>query len=85
VVVRGPQIEQIRITGLHPHAEPVTMSVEVDLRGIRYVEDRDTTALVSGSRSREASFTEAWTLGLSEDAEQPWRIVAAGSRAPSHS
>jgi predicted lipid-binding transport protein (Tim44 family) len=85
VVVRGPRIERIRITGLHPSPEPVTMTVEVDLRGVRYVEDRDTTALVAGSRSHERSFTERWTLGLSGDAEQPWRIVDARSRAPSHS
>jgi hypothetical protein len=50
-----------------------------------YVEDRDTTAVLAGSRSHETSFTEAWTLGLSEDAEHPWRIVAAGLRAPAPS
>ena len=40
------------------------MSIEVDLAGRRYVEDRATTSVVSGSRSREVSFTEHWTFAL---------------------
>jgi hypothetical protein len=56
------------------------MTVEVDLHAVRYVEDRDTTALVAGSRSRETSFTSRWTLGLNDDPEHPWQILAAGAR-----
>jgi predicted lipid-binding transport protein (Tim44 family) len=55
------------------------MTVEVDLTGRRYLEDRDTTAVVAGSRSRSSSFTERWTLTLNGDAAQPWRITAVGA------
>ena len=81
LVVRGPAVQQIRIVGLNAAAEPPTMSIEVDIRGRRYIEDRDTTAVVSGSKSRETSFTEHWTLALDGDASQPWRIASVGAAA----
>jgi predicted lipid-binding transport protein (Tim44 family) len=79
LVVRGPAVKRIRIVGLDAAAEPPTMTVEVDLTGRRYLEDRDTAAVVAGSRSRTISFTERWTLSLNGDAAQPWRITAVGS------
>ena len=79
VVVRGPSVKRIRIVSLDAAAEPATMMVEVDLTGRRYIEDRDTTAVVSGSRSKATSFTERWTFSLTDDEAQPWRITAVGS------
>ena len=81
LVVRGPRVTQIRIAGLNPAAVPPTMTVEVDVHGARYLEDRDTAAVVSGSRSRPADFTEHWTFALVEDAQQPWRIARVGPAA----
>jgi predicted lipid-binding transport protein (Tim44 family) len=78
LVVRGPKVDQIRITALDASADPPTMQLEVRLEGCRYIEDRDTTAVVSGSTS-PARFTEHWTMGLSADKTQPWRIVAVGT------
>jgi predicted lipid-binding transport protein (Tim44 family) len=78
LVVRGPQVKEIRINALDAKAEPPTMSLEVHLSGKRYIEDRDTTAVVSGDPNHEAHFTEQWTMGLSGDGEQPWRIVGVG-------
>jgi predicted lipid-binding transport protein (Tim44 family) len=82
LVVRGPQVKEIRITALDAQADPPTMGLEVHLSGRRYVEDRDTAAIVSGSQSHESQFTEYWTLALSGDGEQPWRIVSVGMPAP---
>jgi predicted lipid-binding transport protein (Tim44 family) len=79
LVVRGPRVKEIRIMGLDAKAEPPTMTLEVHLAGGRYIEDRDTTAVVSGNPNHETQFTEHWTMGLSGDGEQPWRIVAVGS------
>jgi predicted lipid-binding transport protein (Tim44 family) len=79
LVVRGPLVKRIRIVGLDAGAEPPTMTVEVDLTGRRYLEDRDTTAVVAGSRSRSTSFTERWTLALDGDHTHPWRITSVGS------
>lgn len=80
LVVRGPVVRRLRIVGLDAAAQPPAMTVEVDVSGRRYLEDRDTAAVVSGSRSAEAGFTERWTLTLDGPDDRPWRIsgVAAG-------
>jgi predicted lipid-binding transport protein (Tim44 family) len=77
LVVRGPRLNALRIAALDPDAEPATLTVEADVTGRRYVEDRDTLELVSGSRDSETSFTERWTLRLDGTGEVPWRIAAA--------
>jgi predicted lipid-binding transport protein (Tim44 family) len=79
LVVRGPKVRQIRIVGLNAAAEPPTMSVEVELEGRRYMEDRHTTAVVAGSQTHAVKFTERWTFALDGDAQQPWRISAVGA------
>jgi predicted lipid-binding transport protein (Tim44 family) len=79
LVVRGPQVRQIRIVALDAAAQPPTMTVEVDLTGRRYIEERDTTRVLSGSQSRATNFTERWTLALDGDESQPWRIASVGS------
>jgi predicted lipid-binding transport protein (Tim44 family) len=81
LVVRGLKLKKLTITGLDAGAEPPTMSIEVELEGRRYIEDRDTAAVVAGSKSRVTSFTEHWTLALDGDKAQPWRIAAAGAPA----
>jgi len=79
LVVRGPKVNRIRISAVNAAAIPPTIAVEVDLTGRRYIEDRDTTAVRAGSRTQNSSFTERWTLGLTDDPRQPWRIVAVGA------
>jgi predicted lipid-binding transport protein (Tim44 family) len=79
LVVRGPQVKQIHITGLDPAATPPTMTVEVEVEGCRYLEDRNTAAVLSGSRDRRTSFSEHWTFALDGDPSQPWRISAVGA------
>lgn len=78
LVVRGPHVRQIRVVGLDAASEPPTMTIAVDLEGHRYIEDRATTTLVAGNRSRQTSFTERWRLALDGDQRQPWRIAAVG-------
>ena len=79
LVVRGPRVKEIRVAGLDAAAEPPTMSLEVEVEGRRYLEDRDTTTVLAGSRSRMVSFTEHWTFALSDDPQQPWRIVTSAA------
>jgi predicted lipid-binding transport protein (Tim44 family) len=81
LVVRGPEVKQIRIAALDAAAEPATMTIEIDLTGRRYIEDRDSAAVLHGSQSRVVSFSEQWTLALSGPPAQPWRIVAVGTPA----
>jgi predicted lipid-binding transport protein (Tim44 family) len=80
LVVRGPRVKQIRIVGLDAAATPPTMTIEVDLSGRRYVEDRATAAVLAGSQTRETSFSEHWVFALDGPPAQPWRIAAV--RAP---
>jgi predicted lipid-binding transport protein (Tim44 family) len=79
VIVRGLSIKNIRITHLDAAADPPTMSLEVQFEGRRWIEDRQTEGVVSGNPTRRAKFAEHWTLALSGDDAQPWRIVAVDS------
>lgn len=81
LVVRGPQVSRIRIVALDASAEPATMTIDVDLRGRRYIEDRDTTRVLAGSSTRPTGFTERWTLAVSDDPAEPWRIVSVQTPA----
>jgi predicted lipid-binding transport protein (Tim44 family) len=79
LVVRGPRVKRIRIERVDVERVPATMAVEVELGGSRYVEDRDTTTVVSGSRDAETTFTERWKLALDGADDTPWRIVDAAA------
>jgi predicted lipid-binding transport protein (Tim44 family) len=78
LVVRGLEIRQIRITGLDAAAAPPAMKLELELNGRRYLEDRDTAAVLAGNQARAARFSEHWTLRLSGDDGEPWRLASVG-------
>jgi predicted lipid-binding transport protein (Tim44 family) len=73
------EVRHIRIVSLDAAAKPPTMTIDVELTGRRYLEDRDTTAVVSGSPTRATTFTEHWTLALDGPDEQPWQIAQVGA------
>ena len=75
LVVRGPRVKRIRIAAVQVEHVPATMTIDVELGGRRYVEDRDTAAVVSGSKDCATTFTERWTLALDGPDDAPWRIV----------
>jgi predicted lipid-binding transport protein (Tim44 family) len=75
VVVRGPRVRQIRIVAVDVSSEPATMAIEVELGGRRYVEDRDTAAVLSGSKDSATTSVERWQLALEGDSETPWRLI----------
>ena len=79
VVLRGARVERIAIDALEAgtEAEPARMTVTVGVRARRYVEDRDTAAVVSGSKDVEVTFVERWTFALRDDDAHPWRMVEA--------
>jgi predicted lipid-binding transport protein (Tim44 family) len=79
LVVRAPRVRSVTIASLEVEPDPPRMTVAVEAEGRRYVEDRDTTRIVSGSQSTAARFTEHWTLALDGDDANPWRIVAAAA------
>ena len=55
------------------------MTLEADVAGCRYVEDRDTTTVLSGSKEHEVVFTERWRMVLGDDKKTPWRIAHTAS------
>jgi predicted lipid-binding transport protein (Tim44 family) len=81
LVVRGAHVQRIRIVSLDAGTDPATMTVDVDLRGRRYIEDRDTTRVIAGSATRLVGFTERWTFAITDDQEEPWRIVSVQTPA----
>lgn len=79
LVIRGPQVRRLRIAALDPAAAPPTMTVEVEVSGRRYVEDRDTAAVLSGSKARSTTVVERWTLALAGPDDRPWQVVDAAA------
>lgn len=75
LVVRGPSVSRIRIHHLDAAATPPTMTLDVEVSGRRYLQERDTTAIVSGSQTKVTTLTERWTMALSGDEAQPWRLT----------
>ena len=78
-MVRGPRLQPLRIAALDAEAQPPTLTVEAELSGRRYLEDRDTAAVLEGSKDRATTFTERWTIALGDDPATPWRIVATAA------
>jgi predicted lipid-binding transport protein (Tim44 family) len=78
LVVRGPRVRRISIEILDAGSDPALMTIAVELGGCRYMENRDTAAVVSGSRDVATTFVERWTLALEGPEDRPWRLSAAG-------
>ncbi len=78
LVIRGPRLRRIAIVALDTAAEPPTMTVQLEVHGRRYIEDRDTAAVISGSRASAVAFTERWTLALNGPDTSPWQISTTG-------
>jgi predicted lipid-binding transport protein (Tim44 family) len=74
VVVRGPRVRRVRVAAVDVEHEPATMTVDVELGGRRYVEDRDTAAVLSGSKNRATGFAQRWEFALSASADHPWQL-----------
>jgi predicted lipid-binding transport protein (Tim44 family) len=81
LVVRGPRVKRIDIAAVDVSRQPATMDVRVEVHGRRYVEDRDTAAVLRGDKDRATTFVEQWRLSLDGPEESPWRLVEA-SAAP---
>jgi hypothetical protein len=79
LVVRGPRVRGITIESLDAHAVPPRMTVAVEAEARRYVEDRDTTRVISGDPNTRTRFTAHWALTLDGDDENPWRIANASA------
>jgi predicted lipid-binding transport protein (Tim44 family) len=79
LVVRGPRVRRVTIESLDANAEPPRMTVAVEADAFRYVEDRDTTRVISGDPDNRTRFTAHWALTLDGDDANPWRIANASA------
>ena len=79
LVVRGPVLKSLRIARIDTHGTPPTMTVEAEVTGRRYREDRDTTTVVEGSKDKEQTFTEHWTMALDGNDKTPWRLAGSST------
>jgi predicted lipid-binding transport protein (Tim44 family) len=82
MVVRGPKLEEVRILELDSNSMPPSFTVEARVRGRRYVEDRDTVAVVSGDPDTETTFGQRWRLVLAGSKESPWHIGVTHASSP---
>jgi predicted lipid-binding transport protein (Tim44 family) len=82
VVVRAPVVRKVTFTGLDTSSDPATVTVHMQLEGIRYVEDRNTLTLVGGSKDRPTRFDGTWTLALDGAPDVPWRIARVRDDMP---
>jgi predicted lipid-binding transport protein (Tim44 family) len=82
LVVRGPVLKSLHIAAINAQATPPTMTIEAELTGRRYRENRDTTTVIDGSKDKESTFTESWTMALDGNDETPWRLVGSSRSRP---
>ena len=78
-VVRGLQVDEVRIVEVAAELVPPAMTVEVHATGIAYTEDRSTLIVVAGDRARRRSLAQRWRMELSGGATHPWRLVGAAA------
>ena len=82
MVVRAPVVRRVTVTGVDADATPATVTVHMELEGVRYVEDRNTLTLVAGSKDGPTRFDGTWTLALDGSPDVPWRISAVRDDPP---
>jgi predicted lipid-binding transport protein (Tim44 family) len=75
LVVRGPRIDGIQVLAVDAGRVPALVTVAADIRGVWFIEDRDTTDVLSGDRETLRRFRQTWTLALGDDPDTPWRAV----------
>jgi predicted lipid-binding transport protein (Tim44 family) len=81
LVIRGLEIRSLTIEDVKG-GPPATVSLELVVEGVQYVEDRATTEVLAGNKRRRTKTQQSWTLELSEDPRHPWKVVAAGGVIP---
>lgn len=81
LVIRGPKMTRATVVHLDPD-DPIRVTVDAKVNGVRYLEDRDTVVVVAGDKDRAVTFTQRFVLALTEDDANPWHLVAAGEVSP---
>jgi predicted lipid-binding transport protein (Tim44 family) len=81
LVIRGADVKATTIVAVTPGPAP-EVTLELEVAGFQYVEDRDTTEVLAGGKRRRTTTRQRWTLALSDDPRLPWVVVAASGVVP---
>ncbi len=81
LVIRGAEVKEITIVAVDV-GPPPKVRLELEVAGFQYVEDRDTTEVLAGSKRRRSKTRQLWTLRLSDDARRPWTVLGATGVIP---
>ena len=81
LVIRGLQVRALTIANVTP-GPPPEVRLELEAEGVQYVEDRDTTEVLAGSKRRRSTTRQRWTLRLVDDPRRPWVVVDATGVIP---
>lgn len=81
LVIRGEDVKATTIVGVSA-GPPSEVRLQLDVAGIQYVEDRDTTEVLAGSKRRRTTTRQVWTLRLTDEPRRPWIVVGASGVAP---
>jgi predicted lipid-binding transport protein (Tim44 family) len=81
LVIRGADVRDMTIVAVTPGSPP-EVGLELEVAGVQYVEDRDTTAVLAGSSRRRTTTRQRWTLRLVDDVRRPWVVVDATGVVP---
>lgn len=81
LVIRGEDVQATTIVAVTP-GPPPEVRLQLDVAGVQYIEDRDTTEVLAGSKRRRTTTRQLWTLRLSDDPRRPWMVVDAGGVMP---
>jgi len=82
LVIRGEDVVQaMTIVAVTPGSPP-EVRVQLDVTGVQYIEDRDTTEVLAGSKHRRTTTRQQWTLRLLDDPRRPWVVVEATGVVP---
>lgn len=74
LVIRGVEVQKTTIDAVTP-GPPPQVRLQLDIAGVQYVEDRDTTAVLVGSRRKRTRTRQLWKLELTDDQRRPWVVV----------
>ncbi|PZS24341.1 MAG: hypothetical protein DLM61_22450, partial [Pseudonocardiales bacterium] len=81
LVIRGEDVPAMTIVAVTP-GPPPEVRLQLDVTGVQYVEDRDTTEVLAGCKRRRTTTRQLWTLRLSDDPRLPWVVVEAAGVIP---
>jgi len=81
LVIRGAEVRASTIVEVTP-GPPPEVRLELEVVGVQYIEDRDTTEVMAGSKRRRTTTRQLWTLRLSDDPQRPWLVADASGVIP---